>query len=91
MFCNHCVCNCLYSSSQGQCGITKKEMESILAKVHSKRQSTARESPDYWICQQEINTAVEEKLTGQKRGNEPDPRNKQMQGAFPNITHSIMC
>lgn len=63
----------------GQCGITKKEMESILAKVHSKRQSTARESPDYWICQQEINTAVEEKLTGQKRGNEPDPRNKQMQ------------
>lgn len=54
-----------------QSGLKDRELSSILAKVHSKRESVAKGLPDYWRRREEIAGAVEQKLGGQRRGSEP--------------------
>jgi len=56
---------------QDQSGLKDRELSSILAKVHSKRESVAKGLPDYWRRREEIAGAVEQKLGGQRRGSEP--------------------
>ncbi|TNN61514.1 Zinc finger protein Dzip1 [Liparis tanakae] len=54
-----------------QSGLKERELSSLLAKVHSKRESVAKALPDYWRRREEIAGAVEQKLDGQGRGSEP--------------------
>ncbi|MEQ2166055.1 hypothetical protein GOODEAATRI_023775 [Goodea atripinnis] len=53
-----------------QRGLTNQELTSLLAKVHSNQEDAAEAMPDYWRCREEIASFVEQKLGGQKRGNE---------------------
>ncbi|XP_034408371.1 zinc finger protein Dzip1 [Cyclopterus lumpus] len=59
-----------------QSGLKDKELSSILAKVHSKRESIAKGMPDYWRHREEIASTVEQKLGGQRRGSEPAPESQ---------------
>ncbi|GLD64873.1 zinc finger protein Dzip1-like isoform X1 [Lates japonicus] len=54
-----------------QSGLKNKELTSMLAKVHSKRESVAMGMPDYWQHWEEIASTVEQKLGGQMRGSNP--------------------
>ncbi|KAK5598505.1 hypothetical protein CRENBAI_009436, partial [Crenichthys baileyi] len=53
-----------------QRGLTNQELTSLLAKVRSKQEAAAKVMPDYWRCREEMASFVEQKLGGQKRGNE---------------------
>ncbi|XP_047211725.1 cilium assembly protein DZIP1 isoform X2 [Girardinichthys multiradiatus] len=53
-----------------QRGLTNQELTSLLAKVHSNQEDAAEAMPEYWRCREEIASFVEQKLGGQKRGNE---------------------
>ncbi|XP_028428068.1 cilium assembly protein DZIP1 isoform X2 [Perca flavescens] len=59
-----------------QSGLKDKELASILAKVHSKRQSIAKGMPEYWRHREEIASTVEQKLGGQRRGSDPAPESQ---------------
>ncbi|XP_051283709.1 cilium assembly protein DZIP1 isoform X4 [Dicentrarchus labrax] len=59
-----------------QTGLKNKELTSILAKVHSKRDSFAKGKPDYWRQREEIASTVEQKLGGQRRGSDPAPESQ---------------
>ncbi|XP_054479926.1 cilium assembly protein DZIP1 isoform X2 [Anoplopoma fimbria] len=59
-----------------QSGLRDKELNSILAKVHSKRESIAKGMPDYWRHREEISSSVEQKLGGQRRGSDPAPESQ---------------
>lgn len=50
-----------------QSALKSRDLESLLTRVHSERQSMARDLPDYWVYHQEINNTVEERLGGQRR------------------------
>ncbi|KAG8004590.1 Zinc finger protein Dzip1, partial [Nibea albiflora] len=50
------------SSAQDQSGLKNKEFTSLLAKVHSNRESFARGKPDYWHQREEIASTMEQKL-----------------------------
>ncbi|XP_018527128.1 cilium assembly protein DZIP1 isoform X2 [Lates calcarifer] len=54
-----------------QSGLKNKELTSMLAKVHSKRESVAKGMPDYWQHWEEIASTVDQKLGGQMRGSNP--------------------
>ncbi|KAK1876530.1 Zinc finger protein Dzip1, partial [Dissostichus eleginoides] len=64
-----------------QCGLKDKELSSILAKAHSKRESTAKGMPHYWGYREEINSTVEQRVARQRRGSDPaavsQPRTRQ--------------
>lgn len=64
------------TSSQDQSGLKNKELSSILAKVHSKRESIAKGIPDYWRHREEIASTVEKKLGGERRGSDPAPESQ---------------
>ncbi|KAG7236552.1 hypothetical protein INR49_000815 [Caranx melampygus] len=55
----------------GQSGLKSKELTSILAKMQSKRGSTAKGMPDYWRHREEIIRTLEQKLGEQRRGSAP--------------------
>ncbi|XP_022065083.2 cilium assembly protein DZIP1 isoform X2 [Acanthochromis polyacanthus] len=57
-----------------QKGLKNKELTSILAKVHSSRESFAKDKADYWLHREEITSAVEQKLGGERRGSDPAPQ-----------------
>ncbi|XP_038572919.1 zinc finger protein Dzip1 isoform X3 [Micropterus salmoides] len=59
-----------------QSGLKNKEYSSILAKVHSKRESAAKGMPEYWHHREEIASNVEQKLGGQRRGSDPAPESQ---------------
>lgn len=59
-----------------QSGLKNKELTSILAKVHSKRDGVAKSMPDYWHHRDEIASLVEQKLGGQRRGSDPAPESQ---------------
>ncbi|XP_067439632.1 cilium assembly protein DZIP1 isoform X1 [Thunnus thynnus] len=59
-----------------QNGLKNKELSSILAKVHLKRESIAKEMPDYWRHREDLSTSVEQKLGGQRRGSDPAPESE---------------
>ncbi|XP_031708196.1 cilium assembly protein DZIP1 isoform X2 [Anarrhichthys ocellatus] len=63
-----------------QSGLKDKELSSILAKVHSKRESVAKGMPDYWRQREEIASTVEQKLGGQRRGSDPAPESQTRSG-----------
>ncbi|XP_077958068.1 cilium assembly protein DZIP1 isoform X5 [Gasterosteus aculeatus] len=54
-----------------QCGLNDKELSSILAMLHLKRESVARGMPDYWRQREEIVSTAEETLARQRRGRDP--------------------
>ncbi|XP_023285632.1 zinc finger protein Dzip1-like isoform X1 [Seriola lalandi dorsalis] len=54
-----------------QSGLKNKELTSIMARVHSKRESIAKGMPDYWRHREDIAGTVEQKLGGQRRGSDP--------------------
>ncbi|XP_035799554.1 cilium assembly protein DZIP1 isoform X2 [Amphiprion ocellaris] len=54
-----------------QSGLKNKELTSILAKMHSSRESFAKTMPDYWLHREEITSVVEQKLGLQRRGSDP--------------------
>ncbi|XP_070814009.1 cilium assembly protein DZIP1 isoform X2 [Chaetodon trifascialis] len=56
-----------------QSGLKSKELSSMLAKVHSKRESFAKGMPEYWRQREEIASSVEQKLGSQRRGSDPAP------------------
>lgn len=56
---------------QDQCGLKDKELSSILAMLHLKRESVARGMPDYWRQREEIVSTAEETLARQRRGRDP--------------------
>ncbi|XP_069376950.1 cilium assembly protein DZIP1 isoform X2 [Paralichthys olivaceus] len=57
-----------------QSGLKNRELTSILAKVHSKRDSVAKEMPEYWRCREEISGSVDEKMSDQTRESPPEPQ-----------------
>ncbi|KAL6115502.1 dzip1 [Pungitius sinensis] len=59
-----------------QTGLKDKELSSILAMMHLKRESVARGMPDYWRQRKEIASAAEEMLTHQRRGSDPAPESQ---------------
>ncbi|XP_037617986.1 zinc finger protein Dzip1 isoform X2 [Sebastes umbrosus] len=59
-----------------QSGLKDKELSSILARVHSKRESVAKGMPDYWRHREELASSVEQKLGGQRRGSDPAPESQ---------------
>ncbi|XP_031147697.1 zinc finger protein Dzip1 isoform X3 [Sander lucioperca] len=59
-----------------QSGLKDKELASILARVHLKRQSIAKGMPEYWRHREEITSTVEQKLGGQRRGSDPAPESQ---------------
>ncbi|XP_070712062.1 cilium assembly protein DZIP1 [Pempheris klunzingeri] len=59
-----------------QSGLKNKELASILAKVHSKRESSAKGLPDYWRHREELASMVEQKLGSQRRGSDPAPESQ---------------
>nr|XP_046238017.1 zinc finger protein Dzip1 isoform X2 [Scatophagus argus] len=59
-----------------QSGLKDKELTSILAKVHSKRESFAKGQPDYWRQREELASTVEQKLGSQRRGSDPAPESQ---------------
>lgn len=59
-----------------QSGLKNKELTSILAKVHSSRESFAKNMPDYWLHREEITSVVEQKLGGERRGSDPAPQSQ---------------
>ncbi|TKS66214.1 Zinc finger protein [Collichthys lucidus] len=59
-----------------QSGLKNKEFTSILAKVHSNRESFARGKPDYWRQREEIASTVDQKLGGERRGSDPVPESQ---------------
>lgn len=82
---------------QDQRGLKNKEVTSVLAKVQSKRESIAKTMPEYWRHREEIVNIVEQKLGGQRRGNDPaaesQARSKQsVQGESSTslLTHEII-
>ncbi|XP_034072900.1 LOW QUALITY PROTEIN: zinc finger protein Dzip1-like [Gymnodraco acuticeps] len=54
-----------------QCGLKDKELSSILAKAHSKRESAAKGMPHYWGYREEITSTVEQRVACQRRGSDP--------------------
>ncbi|XP_033957902.1 cilium assembly protein DZIP1 isoform X1 [Pseudochaenichthys georgianus] len=54
-----------------QCGLKDKELSSILAKAHSKRESAAKGMPHYWGYREEITSTVEQRVARQRRGSDP--------------------
>lgn len=75
------------TSSQDQNGIKNKELSSILAKMHLKRESIAKGMPDYWRHREDLSSSVEQKLGGQRRGSDSAPESEarsrhSVQGAF---------
>ncbi|XP_049919509.1 cilium assembly protein DZIP1 isoform X2 [Epinephelus moara] len=59
-----------------QSGLKDKELTSILAKVHSKRESIAKGMPEYWRHREELASTVEQKLGGERRGSDPAPESQ---------------
>nr|XP_020443417.1 zinc finger protein Dzip1-like isoform X1 [Monopterus albus]XP_020443419.1 zinc finger protein Dzip1-like isoform X1 [Monopterus albus]XP_020443420.1 zinc finger protein Dzip1-like isoform X1 [Monopterus albus] len=59
-----------------QTGLKNKELTSLLAKLQSKRDSSAKGMPDYWRHREEIASTVEQKLGGQRRGSDPAPESQ---------------
>ncbi|XP_027147582.1 cilium assembly protein DZIP1 isoform X4 [Larimichthys crocea] len=59
-----------------QSGLKNKEFTSILAKVHTNRDSFARGKPDYWRQREEIASTVDQKLGGERRGSDPVPESQ---------------
>ncbi|XP_044044183.1 zinc finger protein Dzip1 isoform X3 [Siniperca chuatsi] len=59
-----------------QSGVKNKEFSSILAKAHSKRESIAKDFPDFWRHREEIASTMEQKLGGQRRGSDPAPESQ---------------
>ncbi|XP_070786515.1 cilium assembly protein DZIP1 [Enoplosus armatus] len=59
-----------------QSGLKNKEFSSIMAKVHSKRESVAKGMPDFWRHREEIAGAAEQKLGAQRRGSDPAPESQ---------------
>ncbi|KAM8903330.1 cilium assembly protein DZIP1 isoform 1-T2 [Spinachia spinachia] len=57
-----------------QSGLKDKELSSILAMVHRKRESVARGMPDYWRQREEIASTAEETLARQRRDSDPAPQ-----------------
>ncbi|XP_015233525.1 PREDICTED: zinc finger protein Dzip1-like isoform X2 [Cyprinodon variegatus] len=53
-----------------QRSLTNKELNSFLAKVHSKQEAVAKAMPDYWHCWEEMANVVEQKVSGQGRDRE---------------------
>ncbi|XP_068165335.1 cilium assembly protein DZIP1 isoform X2 [Antennarius striatus] len=54
-----------------QSGVKTKQLDSLLAKIHSRRHSFAKGKPDYWSHRQEIISVAEQKLDHQWRGSGP--------------------
>lgn len=74
-------------AAQDKRSLTNKELNSFLAKVHSKQEAVAKAMPDYWHCWEEMANVVEQKVSGQGRDREAaadfQTRSKQpVQGAF---------
>ena len=61
---------------QDQSGLKNKELTSILAKVHSDRESFAKGKPSYWRQREEIVGTVVQKLGAQRRGSDPAPESQ---------------
>ncbi|XP_036946582.1 zinc finger protein Dzip1 isoform X2 [Acanthopagrus latus] len=59
-----------------QSGLKNKELTSILAKVHSDRESFAKGKPSYWRQREEIVGTVVQKLGAQRRGSDPAPESQ---------------
>ncbi|KAE8278609.1 Zinc finger protein Dzip1 DAZ-interacting protein 1-like protein Iguana protein [Larimichthys crocea] len=59
-----------------QSGLKNKEFTSILAKVHTNRESFARGKADYWRQREEIASTVDQKLGGERRGSDPVPESQ---------------
>ncbi|XP_030266030.1 cilium assembly protein DZIP1 isoform X2 [Sparus aurata] len=59
-----------------QSGLKSKELTSILAKVHSDRESFAKGKPSYWRQREEIVGTVVQKLGAQRRGSDPAPESQ---------------
>ncbi|XP_073318497.1 cilium assembly protein DZIP1 [Pagrus major] len=59
-----------------QSGLKNKELASILAKVHSDRESFAKGKPSYWRQREEIAGTVAQKLGAQRRGSDPAPESQ---------------
>ncbi|KAI3365804.1 hypothetical protein L3Q82_000803 [Scortum barcoo] len=59
-----------------QSGLKSKELNSLLAKLHSKQESVANRLPDYWRQREEVASTVEKKLGGQRRGSDPAPQSQ---------------
>ncbi|XP_047432413.1 cilium assembly protein DZIP1 isoform X2 [Mugil cephalus] len=59
-----------------QSGLKSREFTSVLAKVNSKRESTAKAMPDFWRQREEISSVVERKLGSQRRGSDPAPESQ---------------
>ncbi|XP_037318662.2 cilium assembly protein DZIP1 isoform X2 [Pungitius pungitius] len=59
-----------------QTSLKDKELSSILAMMHLKRESVARGMPDYWRQRKEIASAAEETLAHQRRGSDPAPESQ---------------
>lgn len=57
---------------QDQDGLRSKELNSLLARVGSKRGSVAKGMPDYWHVREELARSLEQRLTSERRdGNLP--------------------
>ncbi|XP_029370134.1 cilium assembly protein DZIP1 isoform X2 [Echeneis naucrates] len=53
-----------------QSGLKSKELASLLAKMHSKRDSVTKGMPDYWRQREAIVSTVERKLDSERRGSD---------------------
>ncbi|KAM7365454.1 hypothetical protein PAMP_016375 [Pampus punctatissimus] len=59
-----------------QNGLKNMELSSILTKVYSKRESTAKGNPDYRRHREDLSSSVEQKLSSQRRGSDPAPESQ---------------
>lgn len=58
---------------QDQRGLKQEQLSSVLAELHSRRQSFAKGKPDYWRQRKETAGAVEQKLSQRRMGSDPPP------------------
>lgn len=63
-------------SAQDQGGLKSRELTSILAKVHSRRENVAKGKPEFWRRREEISSTVEQKLGSQRTGSDPAPESQ---------------
>ncbi|XP_029941783.1 cilium assembly protein DZIP1 isoform X3 [Salarias fasciatus] len=57
-----------------QSALKSKDLASVRDKVKLKRETVAKEMPDYWRQREEIRSAVEKKLSAQTKGSDPTAR-----------------
>ncbi|KAF7670006.1 hypothetical protein LDENG_00090170 [Lucifuga dentata] len=54
----------------GQSGLKNKELNSILAEVHSERKNSVKRMPDYWHHREELLDMMEQRLRGRRGGSD---------------------